>query len=60
MTGGTIKSKLSFASAEEENLKKTAEQIAEYDGKTQIRHEQTGKKLKIILLSVRAEVREIR
>ena len=33
MTGGTIKSKLSFASAEEENLKKTAEQIAEYDGR---------------------------
>ncbi|GFO96439.1 chromosome segregation protein SMC [groundwater metagenome] len=33
MTGGTIRSKLSFASGEEENLKKVAEQIAEYDGR---------------------------
>ncbi len=33
MTGGTIKSKLSFASGEEENIKKIAEQIAEYEGR---------------------------
>ncbi len=33
MTGGTIRSKLSFASAEEENLKRTAEQISEYEGR---------------------------
>jgi chromosome segregation protein len=33
MTGGMIKSKLSFASGEEENLKKFAEQIAEYEGR---------------------------
>ncbi len=33
MTGGTIRSKLSFASGEEENIKKIAEQIAEYEGR---------------------------
>jgi chromosome segregation protein len=33
MTGGTIRSKLSFASGEEENLKKIAEQISEYEGR---------------------------
>ncbi|MCE8423051.1 MAG: chromosome segregation protein SMC, partial [Candidatus Methanoperedens sp.] len=33
MTGGTIRSRLSFASGEEENLKKIAEQISEYDGR---------------------------
>ncbi|VVB90029.1 Chromosome partition protein Smc [uncultured archaeon] len=33
MTGGTIRSKLSFASGEEENLKKVAEQIAEFEGR---------------------------
>ncbi|MCZ7356063.1 MAG: chromosome segregation protein SMC [Candidatus Methanoperedens sp.] len=33
MTGGTIRSKLTFASGEEENLKKIAEQIAEYEGR---------------------------
>ncbi len=33
MTGGTIRSKLSFASGEAENLKKTAEQISEYEGR---------------------------
>ena len=33
MTGGTIKSKLSFASGEEENLKRIAEQITEYGGR---------------------------
>ncbi len=33
MTGGTMKSKLSFASGEEENLKKIAEQITEYEGR---------------------------
>lgn len=33
MTGGTIRSKLSFASGEEENLKKVAEQISEFEGR---------------------------
>lgn len=33
MTGGTIRSKLSFASGEEENIKKIAEQISEYEGR---------------------------
>ncbi len=33
MTGGTIKSKMSFASGEEDNLKKFAEQISEYEGR---------------------------
>ncbi len=33
MTGGTIRSKLSFASGEEENLRKVAEQIAEFEGR---------------------------
>jgi chromosome segregation protein len=33
MTGGTIRSKLTFASGEEDNLKKIAEQIAEYEGR---------------------------
>ncbi len=33
MTGGTIKSKLSFASGEAENIKKIAEQIAEHEGR---------------------------
>lgn len=33
MTGGTVKSKLTFASGEEENIKKIAEQIAEYEGR---------------------------
>ncbi len=33
MTGGSIRSKLSFASGEEENLKKIAEKIAEYEGR---------------------------
>ncbi len=33
MTGGTIRSKLSFASGEEENLKKVAEEISEYEGR---------------------------
>ncbi len=33
MTGGTIKSKLSFASGEAENIKKIAEQVAEYEGR---------------------------
>ncbi|MCX9074944.1 MAG: chromosome segregation protein SMC [Candidatus Methanoperedens sp.] len=33
MTGGKIKSKLSFASGEEENLKRIAEQITEYGGR---------------------------
>ncbi|VVB86364.1 Chromosome partition protein Smc [uncultured archaeon] len=33
MTGGTIRSKLSFASGEEENLRKIAEEIAEYEGR---------------------------
>ncbi len=33
MTGGTIRSKLSFTSGEEEKLKKIAEQIAEYEGR---------------------------
>ncbi len=32
MTGGTIKSRLSFASQEEENIKYIAAQIAEYEG----------------------------
>lgn len=33
MTGGTIRSKLSFASGEEENIKKIAEDIAEHEGR---------------------------
>jgi chromosome segregation protein len=33
MTGGTIRSKLSFASGEEEKLKKVAEQISEFEGR---------------------------
>lgn len=33
MTGGSIKSRLSFASSEEENIKKIAEQMAEYEGR---------------------------
>jgi chromosome segregation protein len=33
MTGGTVKSKLTFASGEEENIKKIAEQIAEHEGR---------------------------
>lgn len=33
MTGGTIRSKLSFASGEEENIKKIAEEITEYEGR---------------------------
>ncbi len=33
MTGGTIKSKLSFASGEEENIKKIAEEITEHEGR---------------------------
>jgi len=33
MTGGSIRSKLSFASGEEENIKKIAEQISEYEGR---------------------------
>ncbi|HEX7627602.1 MAG TPA: chromosome segregation protein SMC [Candidatus Methanoperedens sp.] len=33
MTGGSIKSRLSFASGEEDNIKKIAEQIAEYEGR---------------------------
>jgi chromosome segregation protein len=33
MTGGAIRSKLSFASDEAENIKKIAEQIAEYEGR---------------------------
>ncbi len=33
MTGGTIRSKLSFASGEEEKLKKIAEQISEFEGR---------------------------
>jgi chromosome segregation protein len=33
MTGGSIKSRLSFASAEEDNIKKIAEQISEYEGR---------------------------
>ncbi len=33
MTGGTIRSKLSFASGEEENIKKIAEEITEQEGK---------------------------
>lgn len=33
MTGGSIRSKLSFASLEEENIKKIAEQIAEHEGR---------------------------
>ena len=33
MTGGSIKSRLSFASGEEDNIKKIAEQISEYEGR---------------------------
>ncbi|MCZ7393618.1 MAG: chromosome segregation protein SMC [Candidatus Methanoperedens sp.] len=33
MTGGTIRSKLSFASGEAENIKKIAEEIAEHEGR---------------------------
>lgn len=33
MTGGSIKSRLSFASGEGENIKKIAEQISEYEGR---------------------------
>jgi len=43
MTGGTIRSKLSFASGEPENIKKIAEDITEYEGRRKSALNKLGK-----------------